>query len=210
MFRAFALTALASLDEAVSQIKLKELIHGDLDDETRIGAFRALRALNEHDSLVRGEYLNESFWLHRVAVRSRPFVHVSTSKRAEVVLFGETPRLKPPFSFVAGEFTVTATVDDVRCTVSRFPLHGSVMRKQCGLDLEAVLRSMADLGGQYSEALALLQQAGTCDNLTCRIRVDALPQAGDLEELVKAGREGADLIPAGQDLGETPTLYQTK
>jgi hypothetical protein len=209
MLRSFALCALASLDEAVCHIKLKELVHSDSDDETRIGAFRGLRALNENDPLVRGEFLNDSFWLHRVAPQTKPLIHVSTSKRAEVVLFGETPRLKPPLSFLAGEFAVTAVEEDVRCTLSRFPLGGSPVRKQCSLELESVLRTMAEMGGTYAEVLALLQQAGACESLSCRVRVDALPQAGNVFELVKAGKEGSDLIPAGQDLGETPTLYQS-
>jgi hypothetical protein len=207
LFRVFGLTALASLDEAVCHIKLKELVTDDLDDETRVGAFRALLALNENDPLIRGELLNDSFWLHRVAPEGKPLVHVSTAKRAEVILFGEAPRLKPPFSFLAGEFAVTATEEDTRCTVSRFPLGGAPARKQCSLELEAVLRTMAELGAQYPDAIALLQQAGTCDGLSCRIRVDALPQSTDVYDLVKAGQDGADLVPAGQDLGGTPTLY---
>jgi hypothetical protein len=211
MFRAFGLAALASLDEAISHIKLRELVVSDLDDETRIGAFRALRALNENDPLVRGEFLNDSFWLHRVAPQAKPLIHLSTSRRAEVVLFGETPALKPPFSFVAGEFAITATDDDVRCSLSRFPLGGAPVRQQCPLDLESVLRTMAEMGGQYAEVLALMQQASSCESLTCRVRVDALPQAGDVYELARAaadGPEGAAATPAGPDLGETPTLYQ--
>jgi hypothetical protein len=209
ILRAFALTALASLDEAICHIKLKELMLSDLDDETRIGAFRALRALNENDPLVRGEHLDDAFWLHRVNPGGKPLVHISTTKRAEVVLFGESPRLQAPFAFRAGEFMVTATKDDVSCTIARILLGGQPVRKQCSLDLEAVLRALADLGGQYPDVLALLQQANTCDSLSCRIKVDALPQAGNVYELVKAGKEGTDLIPAGQDLGRTPTLYQS-
>ena len=67
MLRAFALTALASLDESVSHFQLRDLLATSTDDETRYGAFRALRALDEHDPMVQGELLNESFWLHRVA-----------------------------------------------------------------------------------------------------------------------------------------------
>jgi hypothetical protein len=209
LLRSFALTALASLDEAVCHLKLKELILGNQDDEMRYGAFRALRVLNERDPLVSGELLNDAFWLHRVAKDARPFVHISTTKRAEVVLFGETPCLKPPFSFLAGEFAITATKDDARCTVSRFPLQNAPARRQCGLELEAVLRTMADLGAQYPEVIALLQQANSCDSLSCRVRVDALPQAVDVQELVKAGKDMSELVPAGQDLGKTPTLYQS-
>ena len=88
-------------------------------------------------------------------------------------------------------------------------------RKQCALKVEEVLRTMADMGGLYPEAVELLQQANTCQCVTCRVRCDALPQATSVYDLVKAGKSGEglepneDLIPAGQDLGSTPTLYQT-
>ncbi len=64
--RSYALTALASLDEAVSHVKLRELLSSN-STEARYGAFRALRALDEREPNVRGEELNESFWVHRVA-----------------------------------------------------------------------------------------------------------------------------------------------
>ena len=121
MLRTFALTALASLDEAVCHLKLKELITGKGDDELRYGAFRALRELNQDDALVRGELLNDAFWLHRVATEGSPFVHVSTTKRAEVVLFGSAAILRPPFSILAGEFAITsAPGQGTRVVVARW------------------------------------------------------------------------------------------
>ena len=80
-----------------------------------------LRALDEHDEMVQGELLNDSFWLHRIRSDAPPLVHLSTTQRAEIVLFGEEPTLKPPFSFLAGDFAVTATADDDRCSVSPLP-----------------------------------------------------------------------------------------
>jgi hypothetical protein len=69
------------------------------------------------------------------------------------------------------------------------------------LALEDVLRAMGEMGGQYPEVVGLLQQASSCDSLSCRVRIDALPQATNVHDLVKAGRDGLDL-------GGTPTLYQ--
>jgi hypothetical protein len=213
LFRAFGLTALASLDESVCQDKLADLLGQARDDETRYGAFKALITLDEHSPAIRGERLGDSFWLHRVAPASAPLVHVSTSRRAEVVLFGTKAFLRPPFWFMAGEFAVTAAAGDARCTISRFPLRGEPARRQCSLDLEEVLREMAGMGSQYPEAVALLQQANKCDCLSCRVRFDALPQAVSVYELVKAGKDApgaaSDLLPGGQDLGLTPTLYDT-
>jgi hypothetical protein len=207
LLRAYALTALASLDEAICHIKLKELVTSNLDDQVRYGAFRGLQMLNENDPLVKGELLNDSFWLHRVAANTKPFVHILTSKRAEVVLAGETPTFKPPFSFLANEFAITATKGDDRCTVSRFPLHSAPARKQCSLVLEDVIRTMADLGAHYPEVVALLQQATSCNGLSCRLLIDALPQAADIRELVQAGKDPSEMVPGGQDLGQTPTLF---
>jgi hypothetical protein len=214
--RAYALTALASLDEAVSQVKLAELLTSASDDETRYGAFRALRTLNEGNSAVAGELLNDSFWLYRVAPEASSLVHITTTRRAEVVLFGPEARLLPPFSFLAGEFAVTASDDDQRCTISCFPIHGGApARKQCSLGLVDVLKTLAEMGGQYPEAVELLQQAHNCHALSSRVRCDALPQAVSVYDLVKAGRskkgweETEDIVPAGQDLGSTPTLYET-
>jgi hypothetical protein len=210
LLRAFALTALASLDEAVCHLKLRELLTTATDDETRYGAFRALRALDERNPLVRGELLNASFWLHRVPSEAAPLVHFSSTRRAEVVLYGEEPMLKPPFSFLAGEFTLTATEDDCRCSIRRIPLHGTPLRTQSSLAIADVLRGMAELGGQYPEVIQFLQQANSTRSLSCRVRCDALPQAVDVHELVQAGKGEADaaVLTNGQDLGVTPTLYE--
>jgi hypothetical protein len=210
LLRAFALTALGSLDEAICQTKLEELLTQARDDETRYGAFRALHTLCDRNPAVAGERLGDAFWLHRVAPGAPPLVHVSTVRRAEIVLFGARPFLRPPFAMMAGEFTVTAVQGDTRCTVSRVPVHGQPLRRQCSLELEDVLRVMADLGGYYPEVVALLQQAERCDCVSCRVRFDALPQAASVYDLVKAGKDssGGELVPAGQDLGATPTLYE--
>src|SRR5205823_5039194 len=100
-----------------------------LDDESRYGAFRALRALDETDPAVRGDHLGEegreTFWLHRIQTEGKPFVHVSTSKRAEIVLFGKELKLVPPFTLVAGDFALTAAEGDPRCTISHVDLHNA-------------------------------------------------------------------------------------
>jgi hypothetical protein len=214
LLRSFALTALASMDESVSHFQLRDLLTTSTDPETRYGAFRALRALDENDSLVKGEFLNESFWLHRVAPNAAPLVHVSTTQRAEIVLFGEEPMLKAPFSFLAGEFAVTATGDEDRCTVSRFPHRGGVKRAQCSLRLEDVLRKMADMGATYPEALELIEQADRCSCLSCPALRDMLPHAVTVFDLANSGKSSlvspeGEVLAAPQDLGRTPTLYST-
>src|SRR5262249_29822054 len=117
--RYFGLTALASLDEAVSRVQLRELMAAT-DPEVRYGAFRALRALDELVPAVHGQLVTEAFWLHRAVPNGQPLVHFSTSRRAEVILFGQDPMLKPPFAIRAGEFNITASAENQQCTISRF------------------------------------------------------------------------------------------
>jgi flagellar basal body P-ring protein FlgI len=214
LLRSFALTAMASLDEAVCHVRLAELLTSGQEDEVRYGAFRALRTLNPRHKLVQGELLNDSFWLHRVQTNATPLVHISSTRRAEIVIFGEEPMLKPHFGLQAGEFVVTAARDDTHCWISRVPLHGRQVRRPCSLELTKVLRTLADMGCMYPEAVALLQQADVGGVLSCRLRCDALPQATPVEELARIGQQKSDpraaeaeLIPAGQDLGPTPTLF---
>jgi flagellar basal body P-ring protein FlgI len=212
--RAFALTAMASLDEAVCHVRLAELLTSGQEDEVRYGAFRALRTLNPRHKLVQGELLNDSFWLHRVHTNTTPLVHISSMHRAEIVIFGDEPMLKPDFGLQAGEFVVTAAKDDDHCWISRLPLHGRPVRRPCSLEVTKVLRTLADMGCMYPEAVALLQQADVGGVLSCRLRCDALPQNTPVEELARIGQQKSDpqaaeaeLVPAGQDLGPTPTLF---
>jgi hypothetical protein len=212
--RAFSLTAMASLDEAVSHVELARLL-AEPSTEARYGAFRALRALDENAEIVHGEYLNDCFWLHQVAPNSPPLVHLATRSRAEVVLFGEEPYLIPPFPIVAGEFTVTANKEDERCTITRISLRHGYSKRQCGLKLEEVLRTLADMGGEYADAVEVLRRADQLQCLSCPVAVDALPQATAVEDLAKAGAGNSALVQthpeilnARAEFGSMPTLFE--
>lgn len=219
--RAFALTAMASLDENVCRIRLAELLASPAP-EVRYGAFRALRALDERDTAIAGEFLNESFWLHRAAPSSQPLVHLSHSRRAEIVLFGEEVTLTPPFSFLSGEFTVTAGRDDNKCTITRLSLHRGTGRKQVSLKLEEILRTLADMGASYPNVDELLTQADRCVHrggsrcLSAPLAIDALPQETSVFDLAKSGAGNLDFTKddrdeinnARSDIGATPTLFE--
>ena len=214
--RAYCLTALASLDDQVRDLMLEDLL-AHPSPQTRYGAFRAMRVRAERERRDPGELINESFWFHRVAPDSPPLIHITTTQRAELVLFGEDAFLQAPFSFLAGpEFTVTASQDDERCTITRFsPKHGT-KRRQCGLKIEEVLRTMAELGAGYGDVVDLLRQADHCCCLTCKVAVDALPQVTSVFDLARSGATDLDLggtdaavLKARGELSATPTLFQT-
>jgi hypothetical protein len=214
VLRAFSLTAMASLDEAVCHVELGRLL-AESSPETRYGAFRALRALDENAEIVRGERLNDSFWLHQIAPNSTSMVHVASRGRPEIVLFGEDPCLTPPFPILAGEFTVTANAEDKRCTITRISLRHGKIKKQCGFALKDVMHTLAEMGGEYTDAVEVLRRADQLQCLNCPVAIDALPQATSVYDLAKAGagdpellKTHAEILAARADLGSTPTLFE--
>jgi hypothetical protein len=211
--RAFALTAMASLDEAVCHVELRRLMN-DRSAETQYGAFRALRALDEHEEAVQGELCNETFWLHHVAPGAPELVHISTTRRAEIVVFGDEATLIPPFPLLAGEFTITAGKDDDKCTIKRTALRHSKPPQQCSLKLVDVIHTMADMGANYGDVVEMLKRADRLRCVSCRVAVDALPQATSVFDLAKAGagdpemlKTHPEILGAKADLGATPNLF---
>lgn len=210
--RAYGLTALASLDEAVCHIQLRRLLHAD-SAETRYGAFRALRTLDDRDPAIPGIAIND-FHLHVVAPESKPMVHLSTTRRAEVVLFGNGVRLQPPFALEAGpEFVVTAQEGENVCRVARLSTRAAPAREECSLELEEVLRKLGALGAGYADVFPLLLQAHQTGCLSCRVVVDAVPQAPSVYALVnQAAMDGFEVDVEADadhavDLGMTPNLF---
>lgn len=211
--QAFALTALASLNEAICRVKLEELLNAP-NPETRYGAFRALRARDDRDPLVGGEKLG-SYWLHEAGKQGPPQIHYATYKRPEIVLFGDTPKLQAPLSILAGpEFTLRAEEGKTTCVISRFSARLGKKSKECPLDVESVLRAMSELGGNYADAVELLRQAESARGLNCAVKADALPKAPSVYDLVRAGvqyagqgkADGASNVQL--EIGVTPTLYE--
>ncbi|HEV3236841.1 MAG TPA: flagellar basal body P-ring protein FlgI [Gemmataceae bacterium] len=218
--RAFCLTALASLQESVSHLELRKMLSSNIP-EVRYGAFRALRALDEREESIPGEMLNDAFWLHHVAPDSEPLVHLSSSRRAEVVLFGEEAFLKAPFAFNAGDFAVTAGDGDDHCTISYCSVRQGISHRQCSLSIDEVVKTMARMGARYPEVVETLRQANSCKCLTCDLAIDALPQAVSIQTLAKAGvrskgqeievdddETDAEIRKAQAEFGVTPNIFQ--
>lgn len=192
--RSYCLTALSSLDEPLTRQELAQLLRSE-NSEVRYGAFRALQVLNGETQIAKGNFINQSFWLHHVAEESPSLVHMSLQRKAEIVIFGQTPHLLPPFRILAGkEFTVTASAQDDRCTVSLFDRDsGQVAQRQTGLKVDEVLRTLGELGASYPDVVAFLQECDRTKCTTAQVRINAVPQPTDIEELVRAGGDGSFL-----------------
>jgi hypothetical protein len=209
--RAYALTALASLDEAVCVMKLRELLNAP-SAETKYGAFRALSTLNPKDAAIPGEVINENFTLHQVAPSSLPLVHASTSRRAEIVLFGKGAQFTGPFGHQAGpEFLVTAAAGDDHCIVARISAKSGMRKEPCSLQVDEVIRKLGEMGATYPDVVELLLRSQKYKNVSCRVAVDALPQSASVYQLAYEGVRAKAQQQAEEaeevELGTTPNLF---
>src|SRR5262249_6581917 len=121
--------------------------------------------------------------------------------------------LVPPFTILAGEFTIKADEGDSQCTLCRFKLRGKEKRQKCSLEVADVLRTLADLGGDYADAVEILRQADGSRGLNCVVKSDALPKAPTVYDLARAGvqlaggRAGRPATPP-PEMAVAPTLYE--
>lgn len=212
--QAYALTALAVVDDALAQQKLEELMAAK-EPDLRYGAFRAMREIDPDADLVKGTWARRAFVIHSVPVPGAGLVHLLREGRAEVVLFGETPKLVAPFSLTAGpDITVTARAGDAVATVSRFSASADApTHLQCPLNVADVLKKLGDLGATYPDAADFLMKAGDRKALSCRLAIDALPKAVPIQRLAKAAtldkqmEQEYDLL-AEVDAEATPNLFE--
>jgi flagellar basal body P-ring protein FlgI len=186
--RGLALTTLASLDESICHTKLADLM-ADPDPELRYGAFCGLRRLDERSPELAAEKCKDAYVVHQVAPESEPMVHYLTGRRTEFVLFGRTPTLLPGLRIAADEFTLTTT-DDGQAVVKRFRLKDKdLQEKRCPAQVAEVLKAIAELGGGYPDAVALLSQAYAHRKLSCELFHDALPRQVEPSQLAKVAKD---------------------
>jgi flagellar basal body P-ring protein FlgI len=199
--QAYCLTALTSLDEAASSFALQELLTSEAP-EIRYGAFKALREREPRE--YAGIQLNKSFWLHCAAPESQSLVHVLNSGRAEIVVFGKTPRLVAPFSLRAGpDLVVTARAGDSAVTISRFSTRKSQRQEQCSFAVADVIKALADLGAQYADVVELLTLARDLKAIDCELAMDALPKGVEIKRLAEHAR-GDKMMEREADLMRDP------
>jgi len=215
--QAYALTALATLDDALGMSKLEDLLSAK-EPELRYGAFRALREIEPNGDLIKGEWAKRSFVIHNVATPGAALVHLLSEGRAEVVLFGEKVTLLPPFSLTAGpNITITARAEDTVATISRFsakdgatPLHA-----QATLNVSDILKKLAEFGGTYTDAAEMLNKAHDRKSLSCPLVMDALPRAVPVKRLAEAARLDKYMTQEHElfketDETSTPGLFEQK
>jgi len=206
-FRVYALAALSLMNDFAATEQLHELLKVP-SAETRYGAFRALSAMDRKDPLVRGERLGGQFSYHVLDAGDQPMIHVTRSRRAEIVLFGRDQRLIPPVALEAGNHILVTGSKPGQITVSKFSVNDPDQKRVVSDRVDEVIRAIAELGGTYPDVVQALQQAKAAGALASRLLVDALPEPGRTYDRIAQARPQADGIAeagAAESEAETPS-----
>jgi hypothetical protein len=176
--RSQALTALSVMHDTAAYDQLRELLALP-SAETRYGAFRALTVMCPDDALVKGEDLGGQFHYHVLNTpKEEPMIHVTTHRRAELVLFGQDQRFLTPLLVSAGnEIMVTSTAEG-EISVSKFAPHEADQKRVVSTRVDDVVRAIVELGGTYPDVVQAIQEAKAANCLEGRFEIDALPETG--------------------------------
>ncbi len=229
-FRAYALAALAAMDQSAAHMALRKLM-SEADTELRYGAFNALRTADPHDpSLGRVHVLDDPpadeeqeqdttdsmalafakaaqkpraddpFTLYVVDSDGPPLVHISRTRRSEVVIFGRSQKLMPPIVLGTGAILLNAADKDDEleiCKIVPSRFGDSDVKLRLSLDLPEVIRRVANLGATYPETVAILEAANRQKNLPGLLVVDAVPEASmDYLQAAILGKDPSKPDPA--------------
>jgi hypothetical protein len=207
--RAPCLKALASMDDAACTDRLAELMASP-DPMLRYGAFIALRLADENSAAVAGQLVNNSFWLHSVATGSPGMIHLTSSRRCEIVLFGDNIKLRGPFTLPIGsDFTIKVGADDDEATITRIVKTKTELlekTQKCKTDLLATLLTIGNLGGGYEEAVELIHRADRAQVMTSPLVVDAISPELNIRQLSLFAAQDPALVKANQEVVRAGTV----
>jgi HEAT repeats len=205
-FRVQCLTALGSLDDAISLDSLAELMRKP-DAQLRYGAFVALRTADPKHEAVRGKSLS-SFMIHKVAPDSPSMIHVNTERRNEIVMYGNHFAMKTPFSFPLGkDFTVSAKDGEPTATIRRITKdkngEPTTVEKKCLTDAAQIVTILGEYGAEYGEVIEFLKRAEKAELLTSNMHTDNAPRGLNITQLAAISRNDRELTKADLEVARS-------
>jgi flagellar basal body P-ring protein FlgI len=122
----------------------------------------------------------DPFALYVVDSEGPPLVHISRSRRSEIVVFGRQQKLLTPVVLYAGPISLNAALNDEKIEISKIApskYGDSEAKITTSLDLGEVVTRTANLGASYPEVVAILESAFQRRNMQGQLVVDAVPSA---------------------------------
>ena len=137
-------------------------------------------------------------------------IHVTRSRRSEIVLFGRGQCFSTPLAVEAGNRIMVTGRRSGEIEVSKFVANEPDQKRLVSPAVDEVIRAIVELGGTYPDVVQALQQAKAAGALSSRFEIDALPEAGRLFERQAGGGDSAGEPAASQPAvnSPVPNLYR--
>ena len=123
-------------------------------------------------------------------------IHVTRSRRAEVVLFGRQQAFSTPLSINAGNQIMITSSTAGEISVSKFSVHDADQKRVVSNRVDDVIRAIVELGGTYPDVVQAIQEAKAAGALPSRFEVETMPEGGRKYQRHTAG--GEDAPPEGE------------
>ena len=110
--------------------------------------------------------------------KARRLIHISRSRRSEIVVFGRDQKLLPPIVLDTGSIFLNAAASDDKIELSKIVpsrFGDADVKTTTSLELAEVVRKTASLGATYPQIVAVLENAKRQRNLAGDLVVDAVP-----------------------------------
>jgi len=177
-YRWHAFTALSALPDPVARKELQKLLHVK-SVETRYGAVRSLTQRGETDSEMMIENFGksgENFSLNTIYSTADPIIHVAKFKRTEIAVFNPDQKIKPGMLFVGSGWTIKSRNDQF-VEIINYRSEGGDRTVRCSNMATDVIRTLGQMGANYTLLVQWLKQASIEQYLEGRLVINALPKA---------------------------------
>jgi hypothetical protein len=135
-----------------------------------------MRTRNSVDPTTKGEVLEGKFRYHVLATTGEPLVHIARSRVPEIVIFGHEQRLKQPKMLRAGKRILITPLENGDLRAGRYDPGQETVYETFPPELDKLIRTVAKLGGGYTEVIQCLQEAKQSGCLEARMAVEAMPR----------------------------------
>jgi flagellar basal body P-ring protein FlgI len=177
-----ALRTLDPSDAMLGHVRVLDDPRGSDQDPEPEGGTDSMAAAIASASRPRAE---DPFALYIVDSEGPPVVHVSRTRRSEIVVFGRSQKLLPPIVLGTGAILLNAADKDEQVEISKImpsKFGDSDVKVRSSMELGEVVRRVANLGATYPELVSILEAASRQKNLPGGLVVDAVP-ASNLDYL---------------------------
>jgi flagellar basal body P-ring protein FlgI len=175
-----AFNALRTLDPHDPFLGLLRVLDEPKRDDDDLGDSSDSLAIAIGNAFRRRSTPDDPFFLYVVDSEGPPLVHISRTRRSEIVIFGRQQKLLPPIVLGNGPILLNASDNDDKIEVSKIVpsrFGDRDVKLTASLELAEVIRRMANIGATYPDIVAVLETAERQKNLAGELIVDAMPTA---------------------------------